>query len=294
MSQSHFACRNTLIATPISINLRDELINFARQHLTLPKTLIRYRRGDPYDLESLKTGKVWSGAIANLNDPFEAIFTLEGQTALSPLVDELRNHFPNHKPSEEEWNKVFQAIVASYNALPGTFYLTEARRFIGTTSFSTIIDSILMWSHYADMHQGFAVAYDITKTSAATQRGLYPVCYQDTVLDCTPWGAQGASGADDYMPIVAALLTKHTSWSYEREWRLVKFDAQVNTLQDFVQPRAIFLGAKCKSALREQLIEIATAIGAETYKMKLDRFQYRLVPELLLNRTTEKYKNWPT
>jgi hypothetical protein len=89
-------------------------------------------------------------------------------------------------------------------------------RKVGALSLSETNDNQLMWSHYADSHRGFVVEFDESHsyfTGRAVSHDdlwqLQKVIYAETRPQTTPVD----------FDMTAILLTKHASWSYEREWK---------------------------------------------------------------------------
>ena len=96
-----------------------------------------------------------------------------------------------------------------------------------------------MWAHYANNHKGFCVAYDV-KDSLDLKSCLFPVQYTDQRLDISSEMVKQAlkiSESIDETEQSGNLVTmlkdrtliyltqllynlKHTSWSYEKEYRL--------------------------------------------------------------------------
>ena len=108
---------------------------------------------------------------------------------------------------------------------------------LGVLSLSEINDSQLMWSHYGKSHTGLVIEFDEThgyftdrKVSADDLWQLHKVTYADrrphtTIID---------------FDFEAILLTKHTSWSYEREWKDFRpFNQASEVLQ--AEPLPIYL-----------------------------------------------------
>jgi hypothetical protein len=75
-------------------------------------------------------------------------------------------------------------------------------------------NNILMWSHYASSHTGVCLKFSL-KNWPEMAEALLPVCYsaQRIPLNITQ------SDFDNAQLVRAVNLTKHRSWSYEKEWR---------------------------------------------------------------------------
>lgn len=79
-------------------------------------------------------------------------------------------------------------------------------------SFSAVNNNPLLWSHYADSHQGFCLIFDADNELFG---GAMKVVYQDEypILDYTE--------EDEYEVMKNSGFVKFTDWSYEKEFRLV-------------------------------------------------------------------------
>ncbi len=85
---------------------------------------------------------------------------------------------------------------------------------IGVYSLSRVPDNILMWSHYANSHQGFCLKFFDDETDrfiARRQEILYSENYPivNPIKD------------DDRVRLKKTLLTKAKHWEYEKEWRII-------------------------------------------------------------------------
>jgi hypothetical protein len=89
-------------------------------------------------------------------------------------------------------------------------------REIGLYYMSGVPDSILMWSHYANDHQGYCLEFeatDHTPVFGEAQAVLYRDDYPIVDFFNTPNEEQ----------VDLIFLTKYTGWAYEQEWRIVDF-----------------------------------------------------------------------
>ena len=105
-----------------------------------------------------------------------------------------------------------------------------AKRYSAMACFSESIESVLMWSHYANSHLGFALEYDFRPTLAKpiNNVGLYPVIYDKERMDVSlymGWSFLQLYGIKASNPDITAYLKialhKSSIWEYEQEWRLI-------------------------------------------------------------------------
>jgi len=111
---------------------------------------------------------------------------------------------------------------------------------VGVLCLSQDADNLLLWSHYANSHNGICLQFDIRRHRAAFPR-LHRVSYQAEVLDLEAAlqdllhtlgrrpqllldiaALMRASPADDDHPVRQIerwFYTKSLDWAYEKEWR---------------------------------------------------------------------------
>ena len=156
---------------------------------------------------------------------------------------------------------------------------------IGTISFSTDIFNILMWSHYAKRHQGFALELELnSKQLTQVNYSLF-----------APEVIRESKDSPNYKKAINSILrTKALDWAYEKEWRLILTYSKDKNIQEkpadngeivryYLLPegsiRSIFMGLRCTME-QEQLKAKLNGWGLGTtsiYKMKQDRTGYSLV-----------------
>jgi hypothetical protein len=169
--------------------------------------------------------------------------------------------------------KIFRAVDASFvPAINAMMHETFSEK-LGVLSVSEVKDNQLMWSHYARSHQGFVIEFDRTDTYFTDRKvssddlwQLKKVVYADrrphtTVID---------------FDMQAILLTKHCSWSYEREWKDFRplnqaskvIDAKPFPIHLFAIPprciRSLIFGAKMETALKDELRSVVR--GHESFR----------------------------
>jgi hypothetical protein len=88
----------------------------------------------------------------------------------------------------------------------------------GVLSLSASRSVETMWSHYADSHRGFVIGLDVSHPYFSREYGqiLAPVSYKKSMPTFRYL---------EDMDARQVLFTKHMSWAYEREWRLVTIGA---------------------------------------------------------------------
>ena len=162
--------------------------------------------------------------------------------------------------------------------------LTEmAKRYSAMACFSESVKSVLMWSHYANSHQGFALEYDFRPTLEKPIKnvGIYPVIYDEERMDVSlymAWSFLRFIGIEANNPDITAYLKialhKSSIWAYEQEWRLI--DSTPRIITDMkpsairYKPVAIYYGQQISGNYKAQLHEIAQEKKIKEYQMYID------------------------
>lgn len=154
---------------------------------------------------------------------------------------------------------------------------------VGICCFSLRSDNILMWSHYAQNHQGFVIEFDIDINDQNanvnnTEKTLigYEVEYQ-------PDMPKIKSGNEDFESLRDIFLTKSKDWEYEREYRVITTHIGAGIYpfnRDLIS--RIIVGVKISDTDYEELkmlvSTLATQIGKKIpiIKAKMVKGKYQL------------------
>ena len=120
-------------------------------------------------------------------------------------------------PCRESWIQYFRSHApAKYE----TKYVENLNKLCGVISLTRKRDSLLMWAHYADSHQGFVIEFDSanpffnrTRNSKAKAGRLWKMKYTAARPQIT---LPIASEPDNIF-----IRFKSKEWRYEQEWRIV-------------------------------------------------------------------------
>ena len=186
--------------------------------MTRPTFLYKYRKDEPNSLDALFSCKaIFSGRKA-FNDPFDARVEL-----VEPTLNELAHiDFVNRVSMNPDTRGTPRFVERNtLTKKGGTFLrklcevaenLIDSYRFLCLSANPT---STPMWAHYASNHTGFVIEFKSEFVFGDK------VVYRDEIT-----GIPLANFlADQRHPQIGidiweALRTKHTSWSYEEEYRI--------------------------------------------------------------------------
>lgn len=138
--------------------------------------------------------------------------------------------------------------------------------------FTETHDNILMWSHYAQNHEGICIEYDFSRLeyTSRTIQTLSPVKYTNKLFDINDY-----SNRTPIDKIQLAALSKFDCWEYENEWRLISFIKEEQRFQ-LIKPTAVIFGTKTSKENRESISKICEERGIPTKQAELSRTEYKL------------------
>lgn len=238
----------------------------------MSKLLYKFRSFDENHLRLLTHNELFFSSPANFNDPFDSRIPIRYDIGTQEqIVAWWTDRLSRLHPEIPEEERIGMANDF-YNQ--GTFRTDEgiqkarqvAENFattqIGVCALSTDFRNLLLWSHYARSHTGFAVGLNSVKLKAFCRRRLNE--HQDLI-------APAPVNYDPTYPVINAytnslferlkgqLLTKAVDWKYETEYRLIRKDGLNTTLplEDAIIERVI-LGCQASEVLREIVIAVLT------------------------------------
>lgn len=150
----------------------------------------------------------------------------------------------------------------------------------GICCFTESYTNPLLWSHYADQHQGLCIGYS---TERKPPPKLHKVTYGGSRTICTSKLARAfvkcdPSALDEVDQDV--LLRKATGWSYEREWRLI---GEVGEQESSMLLKEVTFGLRCPLSIKHAIVQALQGrdLPVRFYEMLEDRGKYALRRKVL-------------
>jgi len=189
----------------------------------ITERLYRYRSVAKAE-ELLRENILWFSSLEKFNDPFEGRYILaldENADAYRPFLREMFAQEPNTTSAMIE-NRVKQYLGRGIDYIRAElgetirFMQDQVRSRWSFCCFSRVPDDVLMWSHYADCHQGCCIEFSLLPVSDLGM--LQEVKYTREFPRATFVNAM----SDEQELAVLAITSKFECWKYEREVRLVR------------------------------------------------------------------------
>lgn len=291
----------------------------------LPNKIYKFRAVNDYSVSNFRDDTAWLCSADRFNDPYECATTWSIQQTLQLHaklnIDSLlgREKLPDQlsttqidavRMSENPMKELAQLLLqkdqqispqrrdvmiselleaAEEVSRPLVKQLNQhMQRGMKVCSFSSRVDSVVMWGHYANSHTGFAIEYDVASwpTGDSRRRMLYPVIYRNELFDVTKYLLKAAE-RKSFNNLFGTIATIHKSpdWSYENEWRFVA--ALGESLPDqncpMPPPSSICIGSRMSMADKELLVELARSKGIPIQQMSLSPSEFKLIATALVD-----------
>jgi hypothetical protein len=295
-----------------------------------PKSVFKYRAVDDkgYSLQNLEKDCVWVCSPTAYNDPYDSSLSISIGVLLKGVIrDGVKSIIENELAGQIDAAKLSQILESDnpglalqelfmvkdglseedqaayrqwltvqmdvYERLAAAKLPDSHKESLKICSFSETSDSITMWSHYADQHQGFCIEYGVEGLPPSDMfvRMLFPVVYSERLFDATRYFQAAIRDRKKFnilFPALAALY-KSPEWSYEKEWRLI---IPVNLVRQasawrVPKPKAVYLGSQMPEAKRAEVIEICRRKGVAVFQMSLARDSFCLRSDLIVKADEE-------
>ncbi|HRE04617.1 MAG TPA: DUF2971 domain-containing protein [Opitutaceae bacterium] len=273
--------------------------------------MVLYKYFPPDRVDTLQNCRIRFTPPGSFNDPFEfrpalkniasddqlrEFLQREADVMIDREIERLEPLKPKVSPFELQAMRVSfkKNFGPTFRALEPVLVEEVKRRFehgfnslVGVLCLSEVWDSILMWGHYCQSHEGFVLGFNSehpffhqTRTSSDDFGRLRRVHYQVKRPVVSLMGSSGLEWLD----------SKADIWSYEKEWRMLLTLPAATEVKN-VAPGAIHLfqfptesvleivlGIKC-SAATESAIRNAVAGWSRRptiFKGEIDSTDYKL------------------
>jgi hypothetical protein len=244
-----------------------------------PRVVYKYRDWDnEHHKKILTQNQLYFSSPKDFNDPFDCriapdLTLLESEEEIDICVRRMASDILDRLESDgvsadDFINSLKETLTRDIGKSQRDFehlHFNSQDFLYGVLSFGGRWDSILMWSHYGNHHQGFCIGLDITKLIDFGHLGnAGPVIYQEDFPVIHPNNTSAKSMFDE-------THTKSKEWEYEDEYRYFKiFPDEVPDMRLVTIPNDFYseliIGINCPTEHREQLVERAKEKSIPAYQ----------------------------
>jgi hypothetical protein len=220
--------------------------------------LYKYFSANGNNISALINGQIWASKASSFNDPFD---TPVKWLKFSPGITAYY--------SGKNEDGTLKDFVRSEPTMPIPYSEEEINEIesMGIICFSIDNSNMLIWSHYADQHQGYALEFDIPDD--AIEKGKNPklikVDYDWSEIKIGPMNR-----------FVEAARYKDSVWKYENEIRLIVPEG--NRLYDWSELNrgginglsGIIFGSRISNSMEMALKKICDSLYPDINYMKAE------------------------
>ena len=267
------------------------------EKLVKQKVLYKYRGvGDQKkqqwsrDWDILEKQIIWLSHPSAFNDPFDAQLLVRFDLMEPKLRDTLiKQDIKDKEPGAGEFlvlakmERKIKALLDPVQHDPvSREFMRPKLQPIKVFCLGTQKDNPLMWSHYSQNHEGFAIGFDAIKlrdlcfANGGFQLGY--VAYRDN-YPILRWPEKGDRRAMEDL-ITTIMNVKSRVWRYEKEVRVCFWEAP-NSIDFSASPdliSEIIIGTKMELPAERKMLQIAASKypNAKVYKAMLNRDAFSL------------------
>ncbi|MDT0618312.1 DUF2971 domain-containing protein [Salinisphaera sp. P385] len=219
----------------------------------MPEKLYKYYSISDRSLKAVKDQAIYFSPPNKFNDPFDS-------AVMAPIAEpspqeklELHTRLKHERSSEDPFPDDLHLLTPEDAWICVKKVVEDVRddfrsRFLnlrGVACFSEVNDSILMWSHYARAHTGFCLEFN---TSGDLFSKARRVEYKNSFPELSVNELLLKQNAEH---LIDLSCTKHESWAYEREWRLIHRDGGTVYNYSAEELTGVYFGSNIDSSFLE-------------------------------------------
>jgi hypothetical protein len=193
--------------TPFALDNLQKILRAGEIRLSTPSLA-----NDPYENRPAMTGHPSPAQIETILNRIVALRQDSDNVELQARRAELIVELENTKDSPERRLRLLEQYMPGFVS-----YFEKSIDVVGFVSLTEMANSMLMWAHYANNHTGVCIGWTVGEQQFPGNS--FEIEYSE---DRTEVGFGEFARADatiDLDILYRILHTKHTNWSYEKEWR---------------------------------------------------------------------------
>jgi hypothetical protein len=184
-----------------------------------PKYLYKYRPINKHTLNMILSNEAHFSLPKDFNDPFdcniipELIYT---EQEVEAFISSQRL-----RPGAEAFQKELQDLQSDPTGTLDKHFrdsVNNVRKGVRIFCLSEANDNVMMYSHYADSHRGLCIEFQVQNDPFFEL--LNCVSYPEKIPQVHPFDGDKFRTQAEIVDF--EIRTKSISWSYEKEWRIIK------------------------------------------------------------------------
>jgi len=237
-------------------------------------------------IENLRHGQIWFSKPEGLNDPFDCAISIIFTYPEEDMITFVREHYledlrkkgksgeisqrelqylPNGKPSQELIDQTEKYLKETNQQRRKEFSQN------GVACFTTEMNNILMWSHYADGHKGFCLEFDTNYFKFNDKLNLNEVIYNNSFPTLSPLDI-----VQKPLRVIEPLITKSKDWEHEKEWRLITKEGNSAIEYNPKALTAIYFGCWITKENMEKIATLPAKSAARLFQMQRSETEFKL------------------
>lgn len=261
----------------------------------LPEKLYKFiSLGNDADLDEKKlatfsAGMLYLSSPSNFNDPYDCRLNMKFATPkeIGELVASFLSKEEQLLP-DDIINRLCEQMANNIDAYLNKVW-KKLREQLLVCCFTEQWNNFVMWAHYANCYQGFCVEYNVSDFISENSKSceICPVIYSNNLISFKkyfPLEEINKEQKYDYAGFNVgsyAVLSKHLSWQYENEWRLVQLRDEAVPDRNKYQapvPTAIYFGNRISEKNKRYILDAAEKFKIKNlYDVDIDEDKYELV-----------------
>lgn len=220
------------------------------------------------DLSSLERNIFWSPKFSNLNDPCEAMITLEKNKKVNSVIDFLSGK----KGLGAQIDELNNAMEGVYNAYKDS---------IGIYSLSQTYKDELLWAHYSNSHYGFCIEYELDLLPN-NYHGYDVYHFPIQYVDKPPKIEIKDGQLSNEEKIKKLTCYKPKAWQNEKEYRII---TQMSGEYPYNSEalKAIYFGLRMGEKEKEEIISCLKGRGLKYYQIFQLPNSYKIERKIVLD-----------
>ena len=186
----------------------------SKDNLSIPQFLYKYRSLGDFTNKILCDNELYYSRPNRFNDPFDCQLISENKFSRKMIQDFLRKNILNINRQDLRNKAIYYDKNPSIFKKLVTDALEKSSLNSGVSCFAGSNDNILMWSHYANSHNGICIKFDILES---IELFLLPIEVKYTDNYPVYNHLKNNKNLIEFM-----FQTKAKCWEYENELRIIK------------------------------------------------------------------------